>query len=139
MRFLQLMVVLCVAYGGYHYWQQHQTAKQLKMMTNSNGFVEVPLPDGQDPNTVYVVAAENCPHEEAQRADRLFESLSRENVSVQRTHNVGFSSIKDMSEAERVSAIMNGELPIVFVHGRAKANPSLDDVTAEVRLSARSR
>lgn len=139
MRVLQFLIVICAAYGGYHYWQLHQTAKQLQAMSNSNGFVEVPLPDGQDLNTVYVVAAENCPHEEAQRADRLAEALSKENISVQRTHHVEFSSIKDMSEAKRVSAIMNGELPIVFVHGRAKANPVLDDVKAEVRLSAHSR
>ncbi|HEX2583777.1 MAG TPA: hypothetical protein VHL14_01505, partial [Steroidobacteraceae bacterium] len=134
-----LIVVLCAAYGGYHYWQQHQTAKQLQALTNTNGFVEVPTPDSQDVKIVYVVAAENCPHEEAQRADRLFESLPRENVSVQRTHNVSFSSLKDQSEADRINTIMNGELPIVFVHGRAKANPSLDEVMSEVKSSVHSR
>jgi hypothetical protein len=107
-------------------------------MTNANGFVDIPIPDGQEPAIVYVVAAENCPHEEAQRADRLAEDLSRGNISVQRMHHVGFTSIKDASEAQRVSAVMNGELPIVFVNGRAKANPSIEDVIAEFK-SAHSR
>jgi len=106
MRLIKLIVVLCAAYGGYHYWQQQQTTKQLQAMTNTNGFVAMPAPDGQDANTVYVVAAENCSHEEAQRANRLFESLSRENISVQRTHNVSFSSLKDQGEADRINPVM---------------------------------
>jgi len=108
-------------------------------MTNTNGFVEVPAPDGQDVNTVYVVAAENCPHEEAQRADRLAQALSSNNISVQRTHSVGFSSLKNQGEADRINTIMNGELPIVFLHSRAKANPSLDEVMAEVKSLEHSR
>jgi len=138
MRFLNLIIVLCVAYGGYHYWQQHQITKQLQSMTNANGFVEVPMPDDQEANIVYVVAAENCPHEDAQRADHLAKELSQQNISVQRTHRVGFSSIKDESEAQRINAVMNGELPIVFVSGRAKPNPSIEEVIAEFK-SARSR
>lgn len=134
MNFLRLLVLLCVGYGGYHYWQQHQTHKQLQAATNSNGFVELPAsPDGQDSGTVYVVAAENCPHEEAQRADRLAKELSNQNISVQRTHHISFSTLTEASQAERVSAVMNGELPIVFINGRAKSNPSLDEVLKEVR------
>jgi hypothetical protein len=42
-----------------------------------------------------------------------------------------------MSIANRVTSVMNGELPIVFVHGKAKSNPTLDEVAAEYRGAAR--
>ena len=38
---------------------------------------------------------------------------------------------------ERMSRIMNGPLPIVFFNGRAKANPSLDEVVAEFKDSSK--
>lgn len=134
MNFLRLIVVVCLAYGGYHFWQQQKIDKQIHAATNNNGFVELPaFPDGQDAGTVYVVAAENCPHEEAQRADRLATELSNQNISVQRTHRVGFSTLREASQAERVNTVMNGELPIVFINGRAKSNPTLDEVVKEYR------
>jgi hypothetical protein len=37
----------------------------------------------------------------------------------------------------RHNAVMNGEVPIVFVNGRVKANPSVDDVVAEYGAAAR--
>jgi len=93
----------------------------------------MPTPDGQDQTIVYVIAAENCPHEDAQRADRLAAALSEEHIPVQRSHHVGFSAIHDNAEAARVNTVMNGELPIVFVHGRAKSNPTLEDVQNEIK------
>jgi hypothetical protein len=134
MKFIKVLIILAAAYGGYQYWQQHQAEKALLAVTNANGFVELPTaPDGQNRNTVYVVAAENCPHEAAQRADRLAEALVGRNVPVERTHHVSFSTLTDMTQAQRVSAVMNSELPIVFVNGHAKSNPSIDEVISEYR------
>jgi hypothetical protein len=35
----------------------------------------------------------------------------------------------------RLNSVMNGELPIVFVNGRGKANPTLEEVIAEFGAS----
>ncbi len=32
---------------------------------------------------------------------------------------------------EQTSAVLSGEIPVVIVNGRAKANPSAEDVVAE--------
>jgi hypothetical protein len=103
---------------------------------DENGFVDLPQAQGQNPDTVYVVAAVNCPHEAAQRADRLAKGLGDEGIPVIRTDNVGFSAPGlDASALRRLNAIMNGPLPIVFVRGRAKSSATLRDVESELHLS----
>jgi predicted nucleic acid-binding Zn-ribbon protein len=108
-------------------------AKTLAAAADENGFVALPMA-GQTPNTVYVVAAENCPHEEAQRADRLAKDLSTAGVSVERSHQAHFN-ITDSKATERIEVMMNSPLPIVFIRDRAKSNPTLDDVMAELKTT----
>jgi len=135
---MQALIVLGLAGGGYAYWKHHHdytTYVGSRSSTSAGSFVALPPADGQDPATVFVVAAQNCPHEEAKRADRLAEDLARQGIPVQRTHDVRFhfTAPPDPAMVDRMKGIMNGPLPVVFVHGRAKSNPSLDDVIAEFR------
>jgi hypothetical protein len=142
MNIIKLLVILGIAGGGYHYWKQHHDGRPPAAveaaMTSENGFVTMPPVEGQSTDAVLVIAAENCPHEDAQRADSLAEDLSRKGVPVIRTHTVSFNlSAPDNSVAERINSVMNGSLPIVFVHGRAKPNPTLEEVVAEYQGSIR--
>jgi hypothetical protein len=107
----------------------------LARVADENGFVQVPPPANQAQDTVYVLAAENCPKEDAQRADRLATTLANEKIPVVRTHTIAFNSVPvdDPNIAKRLEAVMNGPLPIVFIRGRAKGNPELEDVLAEYR------
>jgi hypothetical protein len=102
---------------------------------DENGFVALPQAQGQDSGTVYVVAAVNCPHEAAQRADHLAADLRSQGVPVVRTSNVSFAGSMDESTAKSMNAVMNGPLPIVFVHGRARPGATLQDVQAEYRAA----
>jgi hypothetical protein len=136
MNFIKLLVILGIAGGGYHYWNQHHEGRALAAVeaatTSENGFVAMPPVEGQSKDAVLVVAAKNCPHEDAQRADSLAEDLSRKGVPVVRTHTINFNLAgPDSSVVERINSVMNGSLPIVFVRGRAKPNPTLDEVVAE--------
>jgi hypothetical protein len=137
MNILRTLIVIAVAAGGYHYWKQrHEHAAPIERgPTTEGGFVTLLPAGGQNPQTVYVVAAENGPHAEAQRADRLAEDLSRAGIPVERTHDVRFrfTSRPDGEVMERMNKIMNGPLPAVFIRGRAKSNPSLDEVVAEYK------
>lgn len=142
MNIIKLLIVLGVAGGGYHYWKQHHeghpSAAVEAAMTSENGFVAMPPVEGQSTDAVLVVAAENCPHEDAQHADSLAEDLSRKGVPVVRTHTISFNlAAPDSSVAERITSVMNGSLPIVFVHGRAKPNPTLEEVVAEYQNATR--
>jgi len=144
MNIVKALVMLSVAGGAYAAWQHHhqrvlhQDAANLSV-GSTGAFVPLPAVDGQRPRTVFVIAAEDCPHDDAQRADRLAESLSSQGIPVERTHsaNFRFTSAPDSDTVDRISAVMNGPLPVVFVNGRAKANPSLDEITAEYRRAER--
>lgn len=140
MNLIKAVIVLCLAGGAYAAWKHpHRHAMPQDAANLAIGdpgpFVPLPPVDGQRPGTVFVIAAQDCPHDDAQRADRLAESLSSQGIPVERTHSASFvfASQPDSDTADRISAVMEGPLPVVFINGRAKANPSLDEVAAEFR------
>jgi len=100
---------------------------------SSYGFVDVPLPDGQSGSGVVIFAPVNCPSDAAQRAEMLAQHLSAQNVPYVRSENANFGNLGSQEEANRVMAIVEGGIPVVFVRSRAKANPSPEDVVAEYR------
>lgn len=138
MNLTKLIIVLCAAGFAYHHWgKQYLGSEQAAGAASApsrNGFVALPAVAGASTKAVLIIAAENCPEEAAQRADRLAEDLARGGVPVSRLHSVSFDIPNgDSSVADRVMSVMNGELPIVFVHGKAKSNPRLEEVFSEYR------
>ena len=135
MRIIAVVAVAAIAFGAYNHWQKRPApgseASTATGAVSAHGFVSLPI-DAIDPDVVLVGAAENCPKEDARRADRLAEDLSRSGVRVQRAHSVSFSS-NDPDAFGHINAVMNGSLPIVFVRGNAKANPTLEEVLAEYK------
>jgi len=135
MNALKILVALALLGFGYHQWSQRDRAAAAAAAAPSNtGFVALPAVAGANAR-VMVIAAEDCPEAAARRADDLAERLARDGIPVTRTHNVSFPAVNGADELQRVNRVMQGELPIVIVHGRGKANPTLDEVLAEVRAS----
>ncbi len=141
MSIIKLLVLIVVLAIGYRYWsgagepavQANKTAS-----IHESGFVLLPPADGARSAGVTVFAAEGCPEEAAQRADRLVEQISAKGIPVSRSSHVNFNIPQgDPAVAQTVMSIMNGELPIVLVRGRAKANPTLEDVVSEYARGAR--
>jgi hypothetical protein len=95
------------------------------------------MPDGARPNTVIILAPENCPSEAAQRADSLASRLTEAGISNIRSSsystNIADPTKDQQAAVERAVKVLNGEVPAVFVNGMAKANPSFDDVVSEYR------
>jgi hypothetical protein len=134
MRLIRLLLLFGIAVGIYQWYDKRVSDKALAAAQSAYGFVELPPMNAGAKAPVLVVAAENCPEDAAQRADRLADDLSRQGVPVARTHNVSFTIPNgDPDVVARINAVMNGPLPIVFVRGRAKSNASLDEVLAEYR------
>lgn len=131
-----LLAVVAIGTGA-HYWDQHRAAVVTESILASGddfGFIDLPRAQGQRSGTVYVVAAVNCPHEAAQRADRLAKDLIDEGIPTVRTDNVRFSSAAlDKAALKRLHVVMTGPLPIVFVNGKAKPAAALEDVEEEYR------
>ncbi len=115
------------------------TSRNNDAEVTTNGFVLLPPAQGQNATTVYVVAAEECPHEDSQRADLLAKDLAQKGIPVERIHNVSFivNNPQDNSAMQRVAPIMEGTLPVVFINGHAKSNPSLNEVVAEFNNNKR--
>jgi len=128
MNVIKLVLMLIVAGLAVQYWQ----ANRLETGPSVNGFVALPTLAGSSPGQVVVFAPENCPSEKARQADELAQQLTSRNIPSLRSHDVSFSSTDpDPAIGERLNSVMNGELPIVFVNGKGKANPTLEQVIAE--------
>lgn len=135
MNGLKIILAIAIVSGGVHLWNEHKASTALSEALASadrNGFVDLPPAEGQQPDSVYIVAAENCPGEAAQRADALAEALTGKGIPVIRTHNVNFdNSFLNQSNVSRLNAIMAGPLPIVFIRNKAASSPRLAAIEAE--------
>jgi hypothetical protein len=135
MKMLSSLILVGAVWGGYQMVSRHQAANALREVLASadvNGFIDVPPPADQDADIIYVVAAQNCPHAAAQNADRLAEELGGKGMPVHRINQVHFRPQQvDHDALKRLTVVMAGPLPLVFVHGRVAPNPELNQVVEE--------
>lgn len=128
MKVVKILLLLVVSALAFQYWSTHQP----KTGPSANGFVTLPMLVGGTPGQVVVFAPENCPSEAAARADSMAHQLASRNIPSLRSHDVSFAATNpEPGIGERLNGVMNGELPIVFVNGKGKANPTLDEVISE--------
>lgn len=144
---MRLLLIALVLGGLYLYVIKPHRAEQLRaavmadMAPNANGFVATPAPAELPRDRITIFAALNCPKEGAQRAEHLAENLRRLDIPYQRNGNVSFALNHVSSQAEAdviataIGTLMDGEAPIVFINGRARANPDLEAVLAEYRTT----
>jgi signal recognition particle receptor subunit beta len=121
---------MAVLGAGWQLWHRHQANEEPAVAPSVVAFVELPLPDGMDADSVVVFSPEDCPSEAAQRADALVSALESKRITVVRAHHAEFD-LRDQESADRVNSVMEGPIPVVFVRGKAKANPSVEEVLAE--------
>jgi hypothetical protein len=137
----KIVLVAALATFTYKEWRKHApgprtaaAAAEAKGRQDSR-FVALPASNFGRSAAVVVLAAEGCSEDAAQRADTLASELSRLGVAVTRAHDIRFEQLDPrVDDVEQVNAVMNGTLPVVLVRGRARNNPTLDEVLAEVRL-----
>lgn len=133
----RLVLVGILVIGGYQWWSRHQAAAQVEAAlaaTSPAGFVALPMPTGVTASEVVVFAPANCPSDAAQRADRLEQALAAKGIPVRRSQNASFDfESPDPQTVVVLERVMNGTIPIVFVRGKGKANPTADEVLAEYR------
>ncbi|MFT3763795.1 MAG: hypothetical protein QM761_14535 [Pseudoxanthomonas sp.] len=99
----------------------------------TGGFVSIPMPDGMPSRGIVIFAPRNCPSEAAQRARDIGRHLAGQRIGYVDADSANYGSLSSQEEANRVMAVMNGPIPIVYVNGRAKANPTPEEVVAEFR------
>ena len=131
-------IVLALAASGAAYYQHQKsvdnTAARERAATQS--FVDAPPLRNVGAAQVVILAPENCTRTEARRADELERALAKKGIAYTRSNRAEFTfhSSTGNIDAERAQAeaILRGDIPIVFVRGRAKANPSAEEVVEEL-------
>jgi hypothetical protein len=134
MNMIKVIALLAIAFLGYQYWHKHQAMTETVALASDNGFVRLPPLGSGSTRAVVILAAENCPEEGARRADDLAQELDNRSIPYVRAQDAHFDlpgGDQGQEQVERINSIMNGDLPIVFVNGRAKANPTLEEVISE--------
>ena len=135
MGFIKFLVFLLVLFGGYRWWQQHPTAifgNAAAPVAGQSGFVPMPQPMGTDMRTVLIYAPVNCPSATAQRARELSRELAARHIPHAQLEEASFDlDNPDRQTVATFKRVMEGSGPVVFVRGRAKANPAVAEVVAE--------
>jgi hypothetical protein len=136
----KLILAASVVGGGVHAWHVHEhnvAVRKLQASGDTYGFVPVMASSGAPQNTAIILAALNCPSAQAKRADALAAKLDELGIPNTRANNYSVANVTrdQASMIEQTSAVLGGEIPVVIINGRGKANPSVDDVVAEFRHS----
>jgi hypothetical protein len=138
--FGKLILAASVVGGGVHVWHVHaQTVatRNLQASGDAYGFVPVLAASGAPTNTAIILAALNCPSAQAKRADALAAKLDELGIPNTRANNYAVANVtRDQTPMiKQTSAVLGGEIPVVIINGKGKANPSVDDVVSEYRHS----
>lgn len=133
MGLLKLLLIVVLALVGYRWWHKHHEpvgGNAAEQTATATGFVPMPSPQGASLNRVLIFAPRACPSAAAQRARELSQALADRGVPHAMLDEANFD-LQSPEQVDTVKRVMEGAVPIVFVRGRGKANPSLDEVLSE--------
>jgi hypothetical protein len=131
-----LAAVAAVAAVAHFGWAGHHLSRASAALADGHGFIPAQMPDGAARDTVLILAPVNCPHEGAKRADAMAQRLGELGIPAVRSNSYSVSRVTrdNAADVNRAVEVMKTDLvPVVFINGRAKANPTADEVAAEYR------
>jgi hypothetical protein len=134
MSVLKIIIAAIALTVGVKEWNRHQLNADGRpaaaVAVADTGFVPLPQPKIGSQGRVVVFAPDNCSREEGRKSDELVRELERQKIPHVRSSTASFEAA-DPAAFGRLSGVMNGKAPIVFINGRGKSNPSLKEVLAE--------
>lgn len=95
-------------------------------------FVEVPMPNEVSSGEVVVSGLLTCPHSGA-KTRSVLAKLTEAQIPHKHITAFGFSNTDDWAGIHRLNEILKRGAPVVFVNGKAKSNPTPDEIVAEYR------
>ena len=147
-----IFLCICIgvgAYEGFGYLKERKAEQAYRAFEASvprnrpasrAGFVNAFHLDGIDPQVMTVLMPCGCPLEAGQRGRALVEKIKAANIPVIAS-NKAEATVKGRTQEDLeaqidlMNRVMGGETPIVFYRGRAKNNPSFEDVQLEYQTS----
>ncbi len=130
------LAAICLAPKVWHAHQRAAFQREVGPLADSNGFIPVRMPDGAERGTVLILAPRNCPSTQARRADALAGELTRAGIPNRRTamYSIARATPEDRPSISRALDLVRlDRAPVVMIGGRAKANPTTEEVVAEYR------
>ena len=149
-KLLKIGVVVIVAFLVLRFLTAHRKAEigaaassaasaAARMQPSANGFVPLPEPFTAPSDRLLILAPPHCPSQEGRRADELVRQLNQDGIPCTRSGDVSIGAGREPTddETKRLNAIMMGTMPIVFINGQARNNPSLNEIKSEYSLNRR--
>ena len=141
---LTIVAFFALCFAGYQWHKSKQEKKifvqDIKSRTDQYGFLDISvnLPGSKG---IVIMAPINCPSRQAKIADYLATELNKQNIPATRISGYTFNhNLANMSEREinqmidRIEYVKTMAFPLVFVNGKVKSNPSIEDIKNEWEL-----
>jgi hypothetical protein len=145
-KILKIVVVVIVAFLVLKFLSAHgkagavaSAAAAAQMQSSANGFAPLPAPFIGPADRLLILAPPHCPSQEGHRADELVRQFNQDGIPCIRSGNASIASAREPTDDEtsRLNSIMMGPLPIVFINGRVRNNPSIGEIKSEYSLNRR--
>jgi hypothetical protein len=147
MTIVKILVLAALILVGYQQWQRRASPRgeasapptaTVAATARDTGFADVPSVPGAHRRAVLIFAPENCTEEAARRADALAARLAQAGVIVSRSSSVSMTFPGgETPQIRQLRSVLGGPVPAVFVGTRGKANPSYEEVLAELQAASR--
>lgn len=145
------LLIIAVCFGAYQCYKELTLSRAVSRYAASHpggqdsrppskaGFVDALLPNDVNPEVMTVFTPQFCPLAAGVRGRALIARMKAAGIPTEASSSAKIE-IHAGTEAEfeakkrllsKTAEVMNGETPIVFYKGRAKANPSFEDVQFE--------
>ena len=122
------IVVGLLAWGGYGLWGKLHPGSGAS--ASRQGFVEVPWLEGAQRNQVLLIGP---PCADKQReVNAMIAALAAQGIPARSTSSIRFAEF-DEAKIAACHGVFEGEPPIVFLNGRAKARATTQEIIAEYR------
>ncbi len=146
----QTIFCLCVLVIGAHLLGSHyqntrrgelaaavEATKAARFAPDDQGFIPLPMPAGAPSNRVVIFLPSEGSKAAEQRTRELEKALVLARVMYTRMPKADIKSA-DEDEAAKVKEVIEGDLPVVFINGRVKNNPTADEVVAEFKVAGKT-
>ena len=141
---LTVIASFALCFAGYQWHKSKQEKKlfvqDIKSRTDQYGFLDISI-NLTGNNGIVIMAPINCPSQQAKIADYLATELNNQNIPATRINGYTFSPyLNNMTEREinqiikRVQHVRTMAAPLVFVNGKVKSNPTIEDIKREWEL-----
>lgn len=136
-RTVEIVVLVVLVLTGVYLWSSYFQESADSAGTYKSEFTKVPWINDAAANCVLIIGPADSSHVGV-RTQQLAGRVSSQNIPYRVVQEITFV---DGADAELVSGwkeMSRGGLPIVFINGRAKANPTITQVVTEFNNSVKA-